>query len=417
MTDPSKGINQLEALALLYAGYNDSNSFTFSDYIDTRFENTFDVYSRTALKTLEVNVLGPDVSGIVLDPNAGHQPGLGGAASEWGNSILAVLGMSRPSPTAICRVMVLGDPHTDLLEIPATYGTTDMDKNIIKNYPAFAYAPTSFPLIPGSFIKCKFDKGTYQSGVVTSVDTTMPPFILGGEAYTPLSSSPDFGRATDMGSLTGTESTRPAGDPPDVIIRAQQLGFETWTDPYRLWLFGIRSPNRTANSYDDQLGCVYIDDQEQWQVYVWPGTTDPGNIYLLNPAKASKSGNITATAILKEGQYTDTWKIAKHSGKYYALCQRAGKVAVYRDGNLDKQHDLNPATVEIGPFGINLHASTRKGALVDATVVNWSSAGCQVHAKVAGFEAMMRLAYMQVEKTARKTFTYTLLDQWWDTGA
>jgi len=26
---------------------------------------------------------------------------------------------------------------------------------------------------------------------------------------------------------------------------------------------------------------------------------------------------------------------------------------------------------------------------------------------------MMELAHMQVEKTGRKTFSYTLMDQWW----
>lgn len=34
---------------------------------------------------------------------------------------------------------------------------------------------------------------------------------------------------------------------PPVIAHAQSLGHETWGDPWRLFLFGVRSPNRTAD--------------------------------------------------------------------------------------------------------------------------------------------------------------------------
>lgn len=195
-----------------------------------------------------------------------------------------------------------------------------------------------------------------------------------------------------------------AGIPP-VVKRAQELGYQAWDEPYRMWLFGIRSENRDANSFDDELGCAWVNEDGMWTVEYWPGTTDPGTYYLQNPM------NSAGCAILVAGQYLDTYKIDLHAGKYEALCQRAGEVSVYRDGNKDNKHDLDPETIATGYFGINLHAATQiEGG--ESTQVNRWSAGCQVHATQKGFARMMELAHLQVEKTGRDTFTYTLLDQW-----
>ena len=198
--------------------------------------------------------------------------------------------------------------------------------------------------------------------------------------------------------------TAPAPLPP-VIARAQRLGYATWGDPWRLWLFGVRAPTRAANSFDDTLGCAYVDDDGLWCVHYWPGTTDPGTYWLEHPIDAA------GCAILVAGQYLDTWTIDEHAGQYKALCQRAGKVRVYRDASKDDKIDLNPATVIEGYFGINIHAATQRPGGISTRVDKWS-AGCQVHAAAAGFAHMMDLARMQVDKTGRETFSYTLLDHW-----
>ena len=191
-TNSAVGISRLHALALLYASKGSGVATTFGSYIDTRFETTFDVLSRSALKNFEVDVLGDGagVYGVVLDPNSTVR-GTEGGFSVLANNFVAALGMVRPSPVATAKVMVIGSLHTDLCEIPETYGDTPDDKDIIDLYPTFYYAPMAFPLIPGSFVWCKYDKGTYQSGVITSMDTTMPPYVLSGEAYTPLAQNPD----------------------------------------------------------------------------------------------------------------------------------------------------------------------------------------------------------------------------------
>ena len=193
---------------------------------------------------------------------------------------------------------------------------------------------------------------------------------------------------------------------PPVIAHAQSLGYETWGDPWRLFLFGVRSEERKADAFDDMLGCAYVTDEGLWEAHYWPGTTDPGAYYLEHPM------NSAGCAILVPGQYLDTWTIDLHSGKYEALCQRAGEVSVYRDPSGDDKLDLDPSTISTGYFGINLHAATRTEHQTSTVVGKWS-AGCQVHASADGFAKMMELAHAQQDKTGRKTFSYTLMNKWW----
>lgn len=198
---------------------------------------------------------------------------------------------------------------------------------------------------------------------------------------------------------------------PLVLQRAQDLGYEIWEDEMRLWLFGIRSSNRTANDFDDTLGCVWRKDG-LWHVEYWPGTTDPGTYYLTNQEKWFSEYGV---AVLVADQYLDTWQIGMHAGKYEALCQWGGPVKLYRDGDLDNEIDLDPDTIKEGAWaGINLHASssTPYGAQVTKEDVGPWSAGCQVHSTTAGFCRMMELAKMQLAETGRDTFSYTLLDEW-----
>jgi peptidoglycan hydrolase-like protein with peptidoglycan-binding domain len=193
---------------------------------------------------------------------------------------------------------------------------------------------------------------------------------------------------------------------PPILAHAQSLGHQVWGEKWRLWLFGVRAPNRDANAFDDMLGCYYVNDDGMWEAAYWPGTTDPGTYWLENPM------NSAGCAILKTGQYLDTWTIDLHAGKYEALCQRAGEVTVYRDASGDNKLNLDPSTTTTGYFGINLHAATQRPDGVSTQVDKWS-AGCQVHASANGFDEMMKLAHQQVQKTGLSTFSYTLMDQWW----
>ena len=214
-----------------------------------------------------------------------------------------------------------------------------------------------------------------------------------------------IGGTQGLAAASGRVGTTAPAPLPPTMARAARLGLSVWGDPYRIWLYGVRSKHRTAGTFDDMLGAFWTEGDGLWRGQVWPGTTDPGTPYLTSPS------NVNGTAILVPGQYLDAWKIDKHAGKYDALCQRTAKVTVYRDDNRDNILDLDPSTTMHGYFGINLHAATRREGRRTSSVGRYS-AGCQVHATEAGFSEMMELARMQVSKTGRETFSYTLLEHW-----
>ena len=126
----------------------------------------------------------------------------------------------------------------------------------------------------------------------------------------------------------------------------EELGYE-WFDgnkAFNLNIIGVRYPYVEAGNFDDEMWLVYRDTSLEWKFHVYPFTTEPGKYYLKNPMK--KHG----AAILVPDQYKGVYKIDMHLGKYEAVCQRLGKVAVYRDGNRDTILDMNPNSAEEGFF-------------------------------------------------------------------
>jgi len=189
---------------------------------------------------------------------------------------------------------------------------------------------------------------------------------------------------------------------PPVLEHMKAQGHAVFEDgDYNLNLFGIRSPSRDSDEFDDAFGCAYK-KKGAWIVEYWPITTDPGKKLLEKPI------NKKGAAILCPGQYRGVYRIDKHSRKYLALCQRDGPVTVYRDDNKDSILDMDESNKQTGMFGINIHKRNGRGTKVRA-----SSAGCQVFKEVDDFMRLMILASTQVEKRGWDTFTYTLLDQWW----
>jgi hypothetical protein len=200
---------------------------------------------------------------------------------------------------------------------------------------------------------------------------------------------------------------------PPALEHLKSLGYKImWQGDYHMNYFGIRSPNKVANAFDDMMGCAYTVDG-MWKVHYWPITTDPGTYYLEDETKWYGPEGV---AILACGQYVDVYKIDEHgSSGYLALCQRNGSVTIYRDGDLDNVLDFDESTLKEGQWiGINLHASTSYpySSGTDKDEVGAWSAGCQVHATVRGFREMMELAHLQVDELGLETFTYTLMDQW-----
>ena len=127
-------------------------------------------------------------------------------------------------------------------------------------------------------------------------------------------------------------------------------------------------------------------------------TTDPG-IYWL------RRGEERGTAILcHPQQMRGVYSLDLHSGKYEALCQRNGKVRVWRDRNGDDHADLG-GNVDEGYFGINIHRSSLQGS----SNVGPYSAGCTVFQSPNDFKEFIFLCKEQVRANSWEKFTYTLI--------
>ena len=166
-----------------------------------------------------------------------------------------------------------------------------------------------------------------------------------------------------------------------------RLGYK-WFD---FQIVGIRSKANKPNVFDDLIAVVNK-DKIKW----FTCTTNPGTHWLKNLL------NPKGTALLKPGQYIDTWKLGLHQGKYEALCQ-AKPVTVYRDKDLDNIAE-ETATLDTGLFGINIHRANETA--ISKFVDKWS-AGCQVLNNPADFKELLALCKL----SGLKSFTYTLLNE------
>ena len=188
---------------------------------------------------------------------------------------------------------------------------------------------------------------------------------------------------------------------PDILQRAEREGYVVFkTGSYNLNLIGVRSPESTANAFDDTLHCVYKDSAGKWVELSFPVTTDPGKYWLVNPSRVS------GTAILCPGQYRGTWQLGKHKGQYEALVQTGGQVKVYRDADKDEILEHNPEDIEQGYFGINIH---RASSVRTSTQVDKWSAGCQVFADPNDYRVFMELCRISADLYGN-SFSYTLLE-------
>jgi hypothetical protein len=155
-------------------------------------------------------------------------------------------------------------------------------------------------------------------------------------------------------------------------------------------IIGLRVANGRLNKFDDII--VLVDGNT---AYTFNATTKPGRHWLVNLI------NSKGTAVLKPGQYINTWQIGLHQNKYKALVQCA-PVTVFRDNNKNEIAE-NLGREETGVFGINIHRSNPK---ITSQLVDKWSAGCQVFADPQDFDIFIN----KCVASNLKKFTYTLLD-------
>ena len=183
------------------------------------------------------------------------------------------------------------------------------------------------------------------------------------------------------------------------IFKKKKYAFFDNNKSYNVNVIGVRSNQLKANEFDDCLFLIYRDDDKDWVVHSYQITTDVGIRYLKTPI------NDDGAAILVPGQYRGVYSVARHRGKYEALCQKNGKVKVWRDDDRDKILDMDDSTIQEGYYGINIHRAAATGEM---EYVNGYSAGCQVFKAARDFNEFMALIKLSAKKYNNK-FTYTII--------
>lgn len=176
---------------------------------------------------------------------------------------------------------------------------------------------------------------------------------------------------------------------PPILAAAQRQGFKVFTpdEAYDVNVIGIRTPGRTADAFDDLMTVTCrTRDGGPFITWQWPVTTDPG-LRALQQRKHPRG-----VAILCHGiQFRSVYMIDKHAGKYDALCQRNGKVKVWRDNDGNDQLDISGQIFD-DARGINIHASDSnpydQWDKSRSKVGLWSE-GCQVFQHSQDFREFM----------------------------
>lgn len=180
----------------------------------------------------------------------------------------------------------------------------------------------------------------------------------------------------------------------------QKKGYRIFLRPFELNIVGIRSDSTRPNAFDDTIYVFFNNSEGKLIEHKFQATTDPGTYWLKNPM------NPQGTAILKEGQYLNTYGLGLHRGKYMALVQKR-PVTVLRDYDRNAVLDFLNGTPDTGLFGINIHRASETGI---TKVVEHYSAGCQVFANATDYLLFMTLCERHKQLYGNQ-FTYTLIDE------
>ena len=185
----------------------------------------------------------------------------------------------------------------------------------------------------------------------------------------------------------------------DIVAVMGDKSYKVFKNPngHDINLVGIRNSSSSANRFDDWISAFYWYDGI-WNMFAFPGTTDPGTFYRENPL------NVRGTAIMKPGQYRGAYQVGKHKG--YKAMQQVGPITFYRDDNKDAELNTNGTEEDSGLHAVNIHRANRIRA---STQVEKWSAGCQVMQDPDHFDFFMTLCGRGANKFGN-SFTYTLLE-------
>ena len=136
-----------------------------------------------------------------------------------------------------------------------------------------------------------------------------------------------------------------------IIKTAESKGYTIDKRPFKLNLIGVRNSKATnQKTFDDQIAYFYYDNNGQLRGKVSVGTTDPSTYWLNNPM------NVKGAAVLKSGEYKDSYAIGLHKGLYTALVQVKPVTTIRDDDRNALINYFAPTTT--GLYGINIHRAT-----------------------------------------------------------
>ena len=161
-------------------------------------------------------------------------------------------------------------------------------------------------------------------------------------------------------------------------------------------VFAIRCTTGT-DMFDDYVGVAYF-SSGHLEVDLYQATTEPGRHWLLNPLRA------TGCAIMKEGQYLGSYAVGGHGKSKYPALRQIKAIPVYRDNNLDNNHDLDESTLDTGIHYTNIHHG------YGATLVRKNSAGCIVIQSKDRFNNEFMPLVRRSAEIYGNSFTFTLLN-------
>ena len=171
---------------------------------------------------------------------------------------------------------------------------------------------------------------------------------------------------------------------------------------YNLNLFGIRTNEHTADTFNDVIGVAYKEKGE-WKFEKWEATVDPGQYFLKHPMV--KAG----TAIIVPSHYVGAYRIGLHKGQYEALRQ-CTLLKYFRDFNKDGYRDWGGKIYEeCGYTNIHRASPTGTSTYISSDHNAWSG-GCLVHSSIKNFNRMMELA-RKARAIWGDRFSFTLFNE------
>ena len=179
-----------------------------------------------------------------------------------------------------------------------------------------------------------------------------------------------------------------------VIKGMETIGAVVFREPFSINLFGVRTNENRANTFNDWGGAFYWDDKGKRHELIIPITTDAGVYYRLKPM------NKLGTAILVHNkQYRGCYHLLDKGHNGQKAFRQIKPMDYWRDNDKDAELDLSGKIYSEIAF-TNFHYMG-KGVTVD----NWS-AGCQ-GASVTNMNHLY--AFVEVQKS--KVYSYTLLHE------